>query len=101
MAETPDSTSSQSWVAASVSGSAGTTVTITDSSGTVLAEVTSPKQFETVVFSSADVASGATYTISTGSTTVSAQTGTALSGGMGGGMGGGGMGGGGGGGQRP
>ena len=99
MAETPDSTSSQSWVAASVS--AGTTVTITDSSGTVLAEVTSPKQFETVVFSSADVASGATYTFSTGSTTVSAQTGTALSGGMGGGMGGGGMGGGGGGGQRP
>lgn len=85
MAETPETSSSQAWVAASLSGSAGTIVTITDASGTVLAEATSPKQFETVVFSSADVASGATYTFSAGGTSVSAQTGTALSGGMGGG----------------
>ena len=89
--------SSQAWVSALASGAAGDTVEIVDASGTVVAAFTAEKTFGSVVFTSADLVDGATYTVTVdGSTAATVTEGTATAGGMGG------MGGGpGGGGQRP
>lgn len=90
MAVSPDTSSSQSFIAATAQASAGATVTIVDSSGATIAEFTTPKAIASVVYSSSAIVSGATYTVLVnGSTAGTATAGVAASGGMGGGMGGG------------
>ena len=83
MAESPSTSSAQGWVQAAASGSAGATVTVSDSSGKVLATFTAAKTFQNVVFSSSDITQGQSYTVSVNgaSTTVTANQST------GGGMG--------------
>ena len=85
MAEGPGTSSTQGWLIASASGSAGDTVTITDASGNTVAEVTAAKAFGSVTYSSADITNGSSYQVKTsaGSTTVTAGEGG--TGGMGGG----------------
>ncbi|WP_243075490.1 carbohydrate-binding domain-containing protein [Microbacterium sp. SS28] len=88
MAESPDAASPQQWIAASVSGSAGDEIEITDAAGTVLASVTAEKAYASVVFTSPDVVDGAAYTVLVdGSAAATATEGTAIAGGMGGGPG--------------
>ena len=89
MAESPDSGSAQAWIAATVSGSAGDEIQITDADGTVVFSTTAEKEFQTVVFSSSDIDADGTYTVSAGATSVTVTAGEAVTGGMGGGMGGG------------
>jgi hypothetical protein len=96
MAVSPGDGSTQAWISALASGGAGDGVQIVDSSGTVVASFTADKTFGSVVFTSADLVDGATYTVTVnGSTAATVTEGTATAGGMGGGMGGPG------GGQRP
>ncbi len=84
----------------SSSQNAGTTVTLKDESGNVLAELTPAKQFQSVNVSVPALKSGSTYTLAVGTEEYSIElTSTSFSNG-GGGMGGG-QGGTGGGGQRP
>ncbi|WP_456284803.1 carbohydrate-binding domain-containing protein [Microbacterium sp. JZ101] len=86
MSGSPATESAQAWVAASASGAAGSTVEIVAEDGTVLFSTTAEKDFGAVVFSSADVVSGASYDISVdGASVATATTGQALAGGMGGG----------------
>ena len=81
---------------------AGTAITLTDSSGNVLASYTPQKQFQSVVISAAGIEKGGTYTLTVGTATYSIEmtdiiygTGNEMGGNMGGGnMGGGNMGGG-------
>lgn len=71
--------SSQSYTTANISGSNGDTITISDSSGNVIATTTATVAFSNVVFSAEALESGQTYTITTssGSTTnTSTTTGT-------------------------
>jgi hypothetical protein len=84
MAESPDTSSTQGWVQASLSGSAGTTVSITQSNATI-AQFVAKKAFANVVYSSSAITSGQTYTVTAGSSSVSATAGQATAGGMGGG----------------
>jgi hypothetical protein len=81
MAEAPGAASTQGWLIASVSGGAGETVTVTDVSGSTIAQVTSDKAFGSITYSSAEVTNGESYQVagSSGSTSV-----TAGEGGMGG-----------------
>ncbi|MDQ7991142.1 MAG: hypothetical protein AAGC63_01505, partial [Propionicimonas sp.] len=95
MTQSPDASSSQGWLTATATGSAGETVQVTDASGTVVAEATSRKDFGSVTYSSAAITSGESYTVAT---TADSTTVTAGEGGQGGGPGGGP---GGGGGRRP
>ncbi len=88
MAESPDESSGQGWLAATVSGSAGSTVQITDAAGTVIAEYTATKTFGSVVFSSSAITDGQAYTVTVDGTSTSVTAGEAIAGGMGGGMGG-------------
>lgn len=85
MAESPSTSSSQGWLQASASGSANSTVTIKDSSGKVLANIKAAKTFQNVVFSSADVSNGQSYTVSvdSNSTSVTAGQSTGSQGGPG------------------
>ena len=92
MAESPDESSAQGWLAATVSGSAGSTVRMTDATGSVIAEYTAEKTFATVVFSSSALTDGHSYTVTVDGSATSVTAGVAVAGGMG--MGGGGMGGG-------
>jgi len=85
MAESPDADSPQGWVAATVSGSAGSTVQVLDGSGTVLVEVVSEKPFETVVASAPGMTSGTAYTVSVDGSATSVTSGQAIAGGFGGG----------------
>ena len=72
------------------SQSAGTTVTLKDSSGNVVAEFTPSKQFNAVYFSVPEFTSGETYTLCVGSEEYSVElTSTTYSNGSGMGMGGG------------
>lgn len=87
MAETPDASSAQGWLGAQVSGSAGATVTIATADGTVLGTYEAEKAFETVVFSTAGMSSGTTYTVTVDGASTTVTAGEALAGGM---MGGGG-----------
>ena len=84
---------------------AGTSITLKDESGNVLAEFTPAKQFQSVNISLPTLKSGSTYTLVVGTEEYSIElTSTTYSnggGGMGGGNMGGGQGGPGGGGQRP
>ena len=87
MAESPSTSSSQGWLQASASGNANSTVTIKDSGGKVLANIKAAKTFQNVVFSSADVSNGQSYTVSvdSNSTSVTAGQSTGGQGGPGGG----------------
>lgn len=89
MAESPDAASPQGWLAASVSGSAGSTVQVADASGAVIASYTTTKSFASVVFSSAGVVDGQVYTVTVDGVATTVTAGEAAAGGMGGGMGGG------------
>ncbi len=82
MVEKPTTTDGQGWISASVTGSAGSTVTITDSSGSVLDTYTSPKAFGNVIYSTSGMTNGSTYTVSVDGTS------TEVTAGQGGGMGG-------------
>jgi hypothetical protein len=70
MAVAPDSTSNQGWLAATFDSvqTAGTTVQVVSTDGTVLATFTATKDFQSLVYSAADIDSGAEYTITTGGT---------------------------------
>lgn len=72
---------------------AGSVISLKDSSGNVLISWTSPKQFSSVVISTAELAQGSTYTLVTGDTqtevTLSSVATTSGNAGFGGGFGGG------------
>ena len=90
MAESPDASSPQQWIAATVSGAAGDTVEIRDASGQAVATFTAEKSFASIVYTSAGLTDGATYTVVVnGSSAATVTEGTAIAGGMGGGPGGG------------
>jgi hypothetical protein len=72
---------------------AGTAVTLTDASGSVLASYTPQKEFQSVVVSAAGIEKGGTYTLTVGTATYSIEM-TDIIYGTGNEMGGGGMGGG-------
>ena len=89
MALSPTASSKQSFIATNeVSGSAGDTVSVKDSSGKEIISYTAAKQFSSVVVSTSEIVSGETYTVSCGTSTATATAGTALEGGFGGGNGG-------------
>ena len=71
---------------------AGSVISLKDSSGNVMISWTSPKQFSSVVISTAELAQGSTYTLVTGDTqtevTLSSVATTSGSAGFGGGFGG-------------
>jgi len=77
--------------------SGGTSVTLTDSSGNVLASFTPEKQFQSVVVSAPGIVSGGTYTLTVGgesvtiemTDTIYSNASSSMNGGMGGGPGGG------------
>lgn len=94
MAVAPDASSAQGWLAASVTGQAGSTVQILATDGTEVASFTATKAFASIVYSSPDITGGAAYSVVVDGTTSSVTAGDAPAGGMGGGPGGGGMGGG-------
>ena len=77
----------QYMVTANVSISAGTTVTLKDSSGKEIVSFTAPKALQNLVISTAEMTSG-TYTLTYGTSTTSLTATTGTGGGMGG-MGGG------------
>lgn len=83
MAEAPDTSSTQGWLQAAISGQAGATVRISSGS-TVVAEFTAYKAFANVVYSSPEVTNGQQYTVATGSASTTVTAGTATGGGMGG-----------------
>lgn len=85
MVETPTTTDGQGWISTAASGSAGSTVTISDSSGSVLGTYTSLKAFGNVIYSTSGMTNGSTYTVSVDGTATEATAGQG--GGMGGGMG--------------
>ena len=89
-------TGSQQWVAATVSGSSGDTVEVTDASGAVVAAFEADQSFGAVFYSGPAVTDGATYTVMVnGAAAATVTEGVNVSGGMGAGPGGGG------GGRRP
>lgn len=86
MAETPESDSAQGWVAATLdtAGSAGSTITVINTDGTVVLDHVADKEFASVVISSPEIEAGASYTIAVDGTEVATVTaGEALAGGMG------------------
>jgi hypothetical protein len=89
MAVSPGSDSPQGWISATVSGAAGDEVQIVDSAGTVVASFTAPKTYASIVYSSADLATGSTYSVLIDGTSATSVTEgvAAAGGGMGGGGG--------------
>lgn len=81
MEQTPDS-GDQGWVLVSARLAAGQSGAITDAAGTVLVEFTAAKAATTVIFSSADVETGASYTVTSGGQSLGSAV--AGQGGMGG-----------------
>ncbi len=76
------------------SGSAGSTITLTDSDGATLVSWQADKEYASVVISTPDIIEGSTYTLTTGVSTTSITMssliyGSGSEGGMGGGFGGG------------
>lgn len=67
MAQAFDTGSTQAYIMANVSGSAGDTITVTDSLGNVITSTTAAADFGNVVFSAADLVDGETYTITVSS----------------------------------
>src|SRR6478609_11766558 len=68
MAVAPEASSTQGWVAATITAAqpTGTVVHIVAADGTEIASFTATKSFSSVVYSSAEIASGATYSVYTG-----------------------------------
>jgi len=83
MAEAPEASSSQGWIAATLEATrpAGTVVQIVDGSGDRIATFKSAKSFQSVVFSSSAVTSGAEYAIHIGGSATGAQIGGLYDGG--------------------
>lgn len=83
-----DNNSSQASVFATITGNAGSQVSVTDASGKELASYTTTKAFQTVLASSPEMVAGQTYTITVNgqATTVTAALSTGNGGHMGGGM---------------
>jgi hypothetical protein len=95
MAVAPDASSTQGWVAATLATAepAGTVVQIVSADGSEVTSFAATKTCASIVYSSAEITSGANYSVPTGGTAVGTFTaGDAPAGGMG--MGGDGMGGG-------
>ena len=67
MAQAFTTGSSQSYIIANVSGNAGDTITVTDSSGNVVAQTVAASSFGNVVFSTEALVEGEGYTITTSS----------------------------------
>ncbi len=67
MAQNFGSTSTQGAMLVNISGSAGSTLKLTDENGKVLIEWTADKSFGCVVLSSPEIVQGKTYTVSVGS----------------------------------
>jgi hypothetical protein len=96
MAQTPSSDSTINSIIVATSAAAGSTVTLTDSNGNTIMSYTPNKTAACIVFSSADIKTGSTYSVSVngtsaGQATISAAVttiGNVSTGGMGGGMGG-------------
>lgn len=87
----PSTDSAQAWIAAALgtTAAAGTEVVVTDSDGTEVASWTPEKDYASVVWSSADLEQGATYTVTVDGTSTTVAAGEAPAGtGMGGPMGG-------------
>lgn len=94
MAETFSSDSTQCSALVGLSGSAGDTITVSDSSGNVIVSGTAGASYACVVVSSPDMAQGETYTVSNGSSSVEVEmSSVSVSSGVTGGMGMGAMGG--------
>ncbi len=70
MAQSLDAAGDQGVMLVSLSGEAGTTVTLSDADGNVLASHTATKSYACAVISCAGLTQGATYTVSNGSQTV-------------------------------
>ncbi|MGB7981367.1 MAG: carbohydrate-binding domain-containing protein [Candidatus Nanopelagicales bacterium] len=90
MAVAPDAQSGQGWLSASLDQTydAGAAVQVLDDVGSVIAEFTSVKSFQSVVLSSAEVIDGATYTLTVaGQSAATVTAGVAAAGGMGAGGG--------------
>ncbi|WP_457188077.1 carbohydrate-binding domain-containing protein [Nocardioides sp. P5_E3] len=86
----PSTDSAQGWIATALgtTAAAGSEVVITDADGAEVAAYTIAKDFASVVFSSADITSGETYTITVDGTATTVTAGEAPAGGHGGPMGG-------------
>lgn len=83
MAEAPDASSPQSFVAGLVSAQAGSTVTISDASGTAVAELVLLKRIGSVVYSSSAIVAGESYTIAVDGAAATTVTAGELAQGMG------------------
>ena len=83
MAVAPDATSSQGWIAGTVSGKAGDTLVVKNGS-TILGEFAAKKAFQSVVFSSAEVAKTGSYTVAVNGSETSVTADQAPAGSMGG-----------------
>ncbi|QWW19519.1 carbohydrate-binding domain-containing protein [Schaalia sp. 19OD2882] len=83
MAETP-ATGGQGFVAATVGGSAGSTVTVTDASGAKITSFTAAKEFASVVVSTPKITNGSSYTVSVDGSSTQVTAGEGGHGGMGG-----------------
>lgn len=72
MVVSPDTDSAQGWISGTLDSSqpAGTTVQVLDADGTVLATFAGEKAFQSVVFSSAAITTGETYTLAVGGSAV-------------------------------
>ncbi|MCF6376681.1 carbohydrate-binding domain-containing protein [Nocardioides KLBMP 9356] len=86
----PSADSAQGWIATALgsTAAAGSDVVITDADGTEVASYTVRKDFASVVYSSADITSGETYTVTVAGTATEVTAGEAPAGGHGGPMGG-------------
>ena len=86
----PSTDSAQGWIATALgtTAAAGSEVVITDADGAEVAAYTIEKDFASVVFSSADITSGETYTVTVDGTATTVTAGEAPAGGHGGPMGG-------------
>lgn len=85
----PSTDSAQAWLATALTSTAaaGSTVRITDSGGTEVASFTTTKDTASVVYSSAELTTGETYTVTVDGTSTEVTAGEAPAGGMGGPMG--------------
>ena len=88
MAETPDADSEQGWLAATLDGTAvaGSEVSIADESGTEIAAFTLAKDAASIVYSSADVESGASYVVTVDGVATTVTAGESTGGGFPGGQ---------------
>ena len=86
----PSTDSAQGWIATALgaTAAAGSEVVVTDADGSEVATYALEKDFASVVFSSADVEQGATYTVTVDGTATTVVAGEAPAGGRGGPMGG-------------